>query len=202
MEPRRIVAIVPVRSLEGGKSRLAEHLDPEERADLVTRLLRRTIDAAAAAVERVIVVSPDIDVLAVAAAAGADTLEEPASGLNVALDAGRRRAVAAGAEAVLVLPPDLARIDAAEVAGFVASAGPSPVVALVPDRHGNGTNALFLAPPGVVDFGFGSASRERHASAARAAGARFVEVDGPLTLDIDTPDDLLLAQAESARAHP
>ena len=202
MEPRRIVAIVPVRSLEGGKSRLAEHLDPEERADLVTRLLRRTIDAAAAVVERVIVVSPDVEVLAIAAAAGADTLEEPASGLNVALDAGRRRAVAAGAEAVLVLPPDLARIDAAEVVRLVAAAGPSPVVALVPDRHGSGTNALFLAPPGVVDFGFGPGSRERHASAARGASARFVEVDGPLTLDIDTPDDLLLAQAESARAHP
>lgn len=202
MEPRRIVAIVPVRSLEGGKSRLAEHLDPEERADLVTRLLFRTIDAAAAVVERVVVVSPDVEVLAVAAAAGADTLEEPASGLNVALDAGRRRAVAAGAEAVLVLPPDLARIDAAEVARFVAAAGPSPVVALVPDRHGTGTNALFLAPPGVVDFGFGPGSRERHASAARGVGARLVEVDGPLTLDIDTPDDLLLAQAESARAHP
>ena len=70
MPASRIVALVPVRSLEGGKSRLAEHLDAEERADLVVRLLRRTIQAASPHVERVVVVSPDAEVLAIAAEAG------------------------------------------------------------------------------------------------------------------------------------
>ena len=37
----RIVALVPVRSLSGAKSRLGEPLDPEERADLILALLRR-----------------------------------------------------------------------------------------------------------------------------------------------------------------
>jgi len=31
--------------------------------------------------------------------------------------------------------------------------------------------------------------------AARAAGATYVEVAGPLDLDLDTPDDLLAAEA-------
>ena len=44
----RIAALVPVRGLEGAKSRLGEALDAEERRALVARLLARTISAAAA----------------------------------------------------------------------------------------------------------------------------------------------------------
>jgi len=42
----RIVALVPVRSLSGAKSRLGEPLDAEERADLILALLRRTVEQA------------------------------------------------------------------------------------------------------------------------------------------------------------
>ena len=72
-----------------------------------------------------------------------------------------------------------------------------PLVAIVPDRHGRGTNALLLSPPGVIEFCFGGDSKEAHLGAARAAGARVEVLDGPLSLDIDTPEDLLIAQAET-----
>jgi coenzyme F420-0:L-glutamate ligase/coenzyme F420-1:gamma-L-glutamate ligase len=65
-------------------------------------------------------------------------------------------------------------------------------VALVPDRHGEGTNALVVAPPATIPFAFGPGSRRAHAAAAHRAGARFVELDGPLSVDLDTADDLLL----------
>jgi 2-phospho-L-lactate/phosphoenolpyruvate guanylyltransferase len=68
---------------------------------------------------------------------------------------------------------------------------PSPSVVLVPDRHGRGTNALAIAPPAAIEFAFGGDSRDAHRDAATRAGARYVELDGPLTLDLDTPDDLL-----------
>ena len=70
----------------------------------------------------------------------------------------------------------------------------------MPDRHGRGTNALLLSPPDVIDFCFGGDSKAAHLAAARAAGARVEVLDGPLTLDIDTPEDLLLAQAEIPEA--
>jgi 2-phospho-L-lactate guanylyltransferase len=77
----------------------------------------------------------------------------------------------------------------------VASDDGPPVVAIVGDRHGRGTNALLLAPPDVIDVHFGGDSRDAHTAAAGAAGARLVELDGPLTEDLDTPDDLLLAES-------
>ena len=70
--PDETVAI-PVRALEGAKSRLGAVLDAEERRDLVEGLLRLAVDAAlrTQGVGEVIVVSPDPEVLAVAEAAGA-----------------------------------------------------------------------------------------------------------------------------------
>ena len=201
MPASRIVAIVPVRSLEGGKSRLAERLDGEERAELVERLLRTTIEAVKPHVERVVVVSPDRDVLDLAAEAGAEPLRQQAGGLNDALRLGRGRALELGADAVLVVPPDLPRVDADEIGRIMAAADRDRrIVVLVPDRHGTGTNALLLSPPEVIDFAFGPGSRATHAEAARAAGAVLRELDGPLALDLDTPDDLLLAEGDLA--HP
>jgi len=68
-------------------------------------------------------------------------------------------------------------------------------VSIVPDRHGRGTNALLIAPPDAIDVCFGGDSRAAHVAAAEMAGARVVELGGPLALDVDTPDDLLLAEA-------
>jgi 2-phospho-L-lactate guanylyltransferase len=66
---------------------------------------------------------------------------------------------------------------------------------LVTDRAGDGTNVLLVAPPDAIAFRFGPGSRAAHAAGARAAGATYVEVAGPLDLDLDTPDDLLAAEA-------
>jgi 2-phospho-L-lactate guanylyltransferase len=197
----RIVALVPVRSLSGAKSRLGEPLDPEERADLILALLHRTIEAALAAgrVAAVLVVSMDPDLLARARAMGAASLHQETDGLNEGLTEAR---LAAGSEAtaVLVLPADLPGVtasaidDLADAAELAHREDPQrPVVVLVPDRHGSGTNALLIVPPAAIDFHFGEGSRAAHAAAAEAAGAIYVELDGPLSFDVDTPDDLLEA---------
>jgi 2-phospho-L-lactate guanylyltransferase len=64
-------------------------------------------------------------------------------------------------------------------------------VAVVPDRHGTGTNALLLDPPEAIEPSFGPGSFERHRGAAEAAGATLsVERPAGLVLDVDTGDDL------------
>jgi 2-phospho-L-lactate guanylyltransferase len=69
------------------------------------------------------------------------------------------------------------------------------LVVLVPDRAREGTNLLLVAPPGAIPFRFGPGSRAAHAAAASRGGAVYLELAGPLSLDLDTPDDLLAAEA-------
>ncbi len=198
--PTRIAAIIPVGTLEGAKTRLGDTLDAEERQDLAERLLARTI-AAALAVERladVLVISPDRQVLRRAADLGARTLRQRSAGLNAGLAEARIDVIAGGADAILVLPIDLAFVSREaliEVLVPVSGAASGPVIALVPDRHGTGTNALALRPPGVIEFAFGPNSRAAHRAAAEAAGAGCFEVGGPLAIDIDTPADLVLVES-------
>ena len=199
--PARAVAIVPVRSFSGAKSRLGEPLDAEERAELVLALLRRTVAAALSArsLHGVVVVSQDADLLAQARGMGAASLLQESDGLNEGLKEARQSA-GADATALLVLPADLPAVSAAEIDRLVEAAAETasrtpdrPVVVLVPDRHGTGTNALFVMPPEAIEFRFGERSRAAHAAEAASAGATYLELDGPLSFDLDTPEDLLEA---------
>ena len=195
---RRTAVLVPVASFDGAKSRLGAVLDAEERRDLVERLLRRTVHAAlaTAGVADVVVVSPDPEVLEVASDAGARAVRQRSRGLNPALQEAR---AATHADRVLILPADLPAVNPAAVAAVLAAgdAAGRPSVVLAPDRHGGGTNALLLDPPDVIDPAFGGDSRAGHAWLASSADAAFVEVPDVLALDVDTPDDLLLAEAEA-----
>jgi 2-phospho-L-lactate/phosphoenolpyruvate guanylyltransferase len=197
-EPRRVVAVVPVGTLDGAKSRLGGTLDAEERRDLAARLLDRTLAAALATpgVGEVLVVTPDDEVRQLAMRSGARPIRQRSQGLNAGLRQAREEVVAAGADALLVVPIDLPLISPEALAAVLAPLDDParPLVVLVPDRHGRGTNALLVAPPDAIEFGFGGDSRRAHAACAADAGARFVELDGPLSLDLDTPDDLLLVE--------
>jgi 2-phospho-L-lactate/phosphoenolpyruvate guanylyltransferase len=196
----RIAAIVPVAPLEAAKSRLGGALDAEERLDLAERLLARTVTTAldVPGLADVLVVSPDRDVLERAAGLGARTLRQRTRGLNAGLREARDDVVAGGVEALLVLPIDLPFVTAATINAVLEPIGENhrrPVVALVPDRHGSGTNVLVLQPPTAIEFCFGPESRRAHREAAMAAGATYVELDGPLTVDLDTPADLVLVDS-------
>jgi len=192
---------IPVRSFDGAKSRLGAVLDAEERHELVELLLRGTIAAALATrgVAEVIVVSPDPAVLRVAEAAGARPVEQRSQGLNPALHEARDAATGAR---LLILPADIPAVDAAALGRDLAAGDATgrPSVVLVPDRHGRGTNALLLDPPDVIDPAFGGDSRAGHAWLASSADAAYAEVPDVLGLDVDTPEDLLLAEAATPKA--
>jgi 2-phospho-L-lactate guanylyltransferase len=195
----RLVAIIPVGSLDGAKSRLGAVLDAEERLELTLRLARATIGAAVAAerVDEVIVITPDDTVRSLAAELGARPIRQRDSGLNQGLAAARDEALAAGATAILILPIDLPDVtpDAIDAVAGQLDEPDRPLVAIVPDRHGRGTNALLIAPPDAIGLCFGGSSSSAHEASARAVGARLIVLGGPLALDLDTPDDLLLAEA-------
>src|SRR5207247_2535183 len=96
-----VFAIIPVGTLDGAKSRLGETLDAEERRDLATRLLSRTLGAVLATrgLDDVLVVTPDDEVRQLAARAGARPIRQRSQGLNAGLRQAREEVVAAAADA-------------------------------------------------------------------------------------------------------
>lgn len=208
----RIGAIVAVRSPETAKSRLGETLDAEERQDVARSLAERAIDAVLRTPEigLLVVVSDDPGYLALASAAGARAVEDRGEGLNAALERGREVVLGWGGSAVLALPGDLPRITSATLQELIEAAreratatGADSLVALVPDRHGEGTNALVIAPANAIPFAFEHGSRARHAALAAAAGAVYLELaPSALALDVDTPEDLLLVGPDELEAAP
>ena len=110
--------------------------------------------------------------------------------------AGIARAEVEGATCVVLLPGDCPLLDPRELDRLLTGV-PEHYVAIVPDRHGDGTNALVLSPPGAIRPAFGEGSCARHVAAAREAGVPFaVEELASLGLDLDTPADLVALTRE------
>lgn len=185
--------LIPCKSFATGKSRLAPVLDERSRATLCAGLLRQTLACALALVPAGAcrLVSSDSEAVALAASAGVGAIGDRGDGLNAALAEARAILRRADPEtALLVLPIDLPRASAVALRRLVAL--PADVV-VAPDRHGLGTNALYLSPAaaGIFDFRFGSGSFAAHRIAAESAGLRFAACADPdLAFDIDDPEDL------------
>lgn len=195
-------AIVPVKALHESKSRLSEVLTKEQRVELTREMLHNTLHELAEVpeIERTLVVSADSTVLALAQERGAEVIEERGSpSLNKALSQSTAIASEMQAKAVLILPADLPLLQAADVRDLIGRAHDPPVVVVSPDRKRSGTNALLMAPPGAIKYGFGTDSFERHVRSAEASGARVEIIEFPnLGLDLDVPEDLEIYQERIA----
>jgi 2-phospho-L-lactate guanylyltransferase len=190
----KATAVVPVKRFKLAKSRLAPGIEEARRPELAAAMVGDVLEAIGAArmIERTIVVSQEPTAAALAAAAGAELLSDfdDASHVAAAL-AGIDAAAAAGASCVALLPGDCPLLDPRELDRMLTGV-PEPYVAVIPDRHGAGTNALVLAPPGAIEPSFGEGSRARHVAAARAAGIAYAVEELPsLGLDLDTPADVV-----------
>lgn len=185
-------AVLPVKRFAHAKQRLAASLPADLRRSLaeamvsdVLRALRRC-----GAIDEVIVVTAEPIAAALASSHGAKVVGDPHErGHSEAALLGI--ASASAADRVLLLPGDCPAQAPADIIGVLEAAPPEPSVVIVPDRHGSGTNALVLSPPGVMAPAFGTDSRRRHEEAAAAARVEHVVVDiAGFAFDVDTPEDL------------
>jgi len=195
----KTTAVLPVKRLYAAKQRLAGGLGGEQRRTLAEAMVADVLDAIGAArtIGRTIVVSGDPVAQELAAAIDAEVVPDPEdAGHNEAALAGIARAEVDGAGCVVLLPGDCPLLDPRELDRLLTGV-PERYVGIVPDRHGTGTNALVLSPPGAIVPAFGEGSRERHVAAAREAGAPFeVEEVASLGLDLDTPADVIALTRE------
>ena len=184
--------MVPVKDLQGTKSRLAPVLNPAGRAGLTVYMMCRVVAALQdAGIQNICVVSPDRLVLQQAGEKGADTLLQESKGLNPALEEGRRWAMERSTSALLVLPADLPLIEAEDIRSVVSGCGASPSGVISPDAIRAGTNALLLRPPDAIPFAFGIGSFKAHRQAARERDVPLKIVERThLSFDLDTAGDL------------
>ncbi len=187
-------AVVPVKSLDAAKRRLAGTLDLAGRRGLMRAMLADVLEALAATpgLDGVAVISRDRRVARAARAQGARALPETGAGLNAAVAEAARVLAGEGCATMLVVAADVPLARPKEIVEILGARRPAPALTLVPDRHRIGTNALACTPPAVVAPGFGGRSLERHLETARRAGIPVSVLELPgLGLDLDTPDDLL-----------
>ena len=186
-------AIIPVKRLNEAKSSLSESLNPKGRRGLVLAMLADMLSAVkkAPSIFGTAVVCQDKGVLDFARLNGAVGMVEQKRGLNGALKMAIKRAMTLGATAVLLLPGDIPLLRAADVENIVSMATSARDVVIAPSKA-NGTNALFLRPPDVMDLKFGGESFPLHVAEAMRAGIRpRIYRSTTVAFDIDEPEDLL-----------
>jgi len=190
----RTAAILPVKSFAKAKQRLGDAVGGSDREQLAAAMVGDVLSALAKVpqIDEVIVVTAEPLAAQEAEKAGRAVVDDPEErGQSAAANRGIDAALARGAERALLVPGDCPAVDPDEVGRLLERTASEPSVVIVPDRHGSGTNALLLTPPGAVAPSFGTGSFARHAARARAAGATVKVCDLPsLGLDVDTPDDL------------
>jgi 2-phospho-L-lactate/phosphoenolpyruvate guanylyltransferase len=193
----RTAAVLPVKRFDSAKQRLGDAVGGAERRELAAAMVEdvlaalREIDG----LDDLIVVTAEDRAAALARAVGAHVVADRVEGgQSLAAEVGVETALQRGAERALLVPGDCPALDPHEVDTLLRNHKGG--VTIVPDRHGEGTNALLLTPPKALSPAFGPGSMARHAALARAGGATVRVAQAPsLELDVDTPGDLAALRA-------
>jgi 2-phospho-L-lactate guanylyltransferase len=191
-------AVVPIKALHTGKTRLHGELAREHVEALCLAMMQDVVAAllAASHIDRVVVATPDAAAADAARAMGAEVFEGPDSGLNAAIESASKRLADEGAQLVLTVLGDVAGAEGEDFAALVheteaaAREADGRAVGLAPSADG-GSSALARMPADVIPARFGPRSARAHRSEADTAGVPLVELDlSSLRLDLDRGDDI------------
>lgn len=199
-------ALIPVKTLDLAKSRLAPHLSRQQRVTLVLAMLQRVIQVlhASRVFEQIYVVSADSRVLERIQDWGAQPLQETQPGHNPALQEAAHTIMRAwtashqtpdvrnlpSSMGLLTLSADLPLLAQEDLALLMQAAEQAQVV-LARSSDGTGTNALLTRPPLALPYLFGPHSLSAYIQAAQQAKMSYKLIhNAHLALDIDTRADL------------
>ena len=190
-EANNVIAIIPMKPLSEGKSRLSQDLTADQRADLVLGLLRRVIVAIrGAGMDTIWVVGGDERVNELTHLLGVDRLEELGTDLNDTLKKAFALAFDHGKSALFVAG-DLPFLKPADIHSMMQASRRQGNVTLAPARRDGGTNSI-LVPLGVpLEPELGSASFMKHLTqAAQLETSVAINSSQGLGFDLDVVDDL------------
>jgi 2-phospho-L-lactate guanylyltransferase len=187
-------AIVPIKPLRRGKSRLATVLSEKDREQLNQTLLIKTICCLKEIkeIDQILIVSYDPSALTVSRDYGVRTIQEsPNTNINKALRKGTMAAIAFNVSSILIVPADLPFIEPDAIRELLSKSQKPPEIVITPDRRMNGTNALFINPIGILDYDFGMWSFRKHVEQAERKKIRIeIYNNDKLSFDLDIPEDL------------
>lgn len=187
--------IIPIKSFEEAKERLAKELNATDRHKLAMYTATRVITAARPF--SVFVVCDDSEVAQFAQRHGAIAIHQINPGLNNAVSEGLDAARVAGFSWAIIAHSDL---PLATHLDHLLDDSMSPTsIGLVSDQKGNGTNVLVIATGCPFEFRYGPNSFRLHCEEATRRGYELRIIDDPdLAVDIDTADDLVHLPADWA----
>ena len=192
----RVIAVIPVKPLFQGKSRLAPYLDSPQRERLILNMLRRVLQATKTrAVEGVWVVGGDPTVKGLARREGAAWYQEEGSNVNESLRRAFQRVWDQG-KAALYLPGDMPFISQQDVEDMIASSARLKKAVLTPAHQSGGTNGILLPQPAAFYPLLGPNSFHRHLAQCVSLGMKVaIYYSRGMGLDLDTFDDMKAYQA-------
>jgi len=176
-----IAVLIPVKSFDVAKGRLADRLDPGQRSSLAVTMASRVVEAARPL--PTFIICDDDNVAAWAKEIRAEVIWSPVAGLNPAVTFGRDT-IRTDFDRIIIAHADLPlATDLSWVADFHG-------VTIVQDRHGGGTNVLSVPTGPDFQFRYGEGSSLLHQSEAARLGLPVNVVDhDELGWDVDTGQD-------------
>lgn len=190
-----IWAIVPVKPLIIGKSRLSGLLSSKDRFELNKSLLNNTLQVLKSvnAISRIIVISRDPFAFEIARNNGADyIIEIDHLNLNKALERVNCYLTKIIHLGVLIIPTDLPLISANDLEDLLNNHCSNYFEGAVISHDGkeSGTNSLFLNPPGLLSFEFGPGSYSKFVSQCKNKCINYkIFNSDALAFDLDEPID-------------
>jgi len=165
-----VCAVVPVKALFKSKTRLSAVLAPQERRTLTLTMLEDVLKALkSSVVSRIVTISSDSTVQALARRFNAVYLSESQRGLNQAIKQATEHCIQKKARSVLVLVADLPLVIPEDINQMVELGVGEPSVVISSSSSG-GTNALLQKPPNLIPACFGPNSFMEHVNRAMADG--------------------------------
>ncbi len=187
-------AIVPIKPFNRSKSRLASVLNDQQREALSRKMLERTLTTLTQVegIGGILVISRDNAALRLARRFEVQTVQESGTPeLNEALSRATQAVMSWGATSVLVVASDIPLMTAQDIEAMLKLGEEDEGIVIASDRHDQGTNALLMRPPGLIDYCFGPNSFQNHIAEALEKKVAVHIYESPnLALDVDMPDDL------------
>ena len=185
-------ALIPINDFSESFSRLSKHLDSDRRRELTQILATQVFEALCSirSIEKIVVLSNEREWLKSFDNQKITILKDPETKkLKAKITHAAKWIQNQGIQQMLYLSVDLPFVQETDITKFIAEHQGG--LSIVKAHKENGTNALILDLPAILEFQFGVNSFDKHLAAAKAQkiNTKIVKIKN-LSLDVDTWNDL------------